>query len=126
MAFNDRDALLGPPVVGTSWEGFAIETLLNTAPFNTESGFYRSSNGTEIDLLLNIPNQGLWAIEIKRAASAKPRRGFYAVCDDLQPNKRLLVAPGDERYPIGEGVEAVGLRLRLLAQQLTQGFGNAG
>ena len=68
---------------------------------------------------MDIPGQGLWAIEIKRAtATARPRRGFYTACADLQPAKRLLVYPGAERYPIGEGVEVVGLRL--LAEQLRQ------
>lgn len=116
LGIADFDTLLGHSVVGNSWEGFVIENLQNAAPFNTTSGFYRNSNGAEVDLILDVPRQGLWAIEIKRAAHAKPRRGFYAACEDLQPVKRLLVYPGHDRYPIGEGVEAIGLRL--LVQQL--------
>ena len=103
-------------MVGASWEGFALENLLDAAPFNTASGFYRSSNGAEVDLLLEVPGQGLWAIEIKRAGNARPRRGFHSACDDIQPARRLLVHAGDERYPIGDGVEALGLRL--LAEEL--------
>lgn len=111
LGIGDFDGLLGHPVVGASWEGFVLESLLNAAPFNTASGFYRTSNGAEVDLLLDIPGQGLWAIEIKRSATARPRRGFHAACADLQPARRLLVHPGTERYAIGDGVEAVGLRL---------------
>lgn len=118
LGIHDADTLLGHPVVGNSWEGFCMENLLNAAPFNTTSGFYRSSAGAEIDLLLDIAGQGLWAIEIKRSATAKLRRGFHQACEDLQPAKRLLVYPGNERYPIGEGVEVVGLRL--LVEQLQQ------
>ena len=118
LGIGDFDSLLGHPVVGASWEGFALENLLDAAPFNTASGFYRSSNGAEVDLLLEVPGQGLWAIEIKRAANARPRRGFHSACDDIQPARRLLVHAGDERYPIGDGVEAVGLRL--LAEELRQ------
>lgn len=120
LGIHDFDTLLGHPVVGNSWEGFCIENLLNAAPFNSHAGFYRSSAGAEIDLLLDIAGQGLWAIEIKRSATAKPRRGFYQACEDLQPAKRLLVYPGNEHYPIGEGVEAVGLRL--LAEALQGGI----
>jgi predicted AAA+ superfamily ATPase len=116
LGISDFDSLLGHPVVGASWEGFALENLLDAAPFNTVSGFYRSSNGAEIDLLLEVPGQGLWAIEIKRAATARPRRGFHTACLDLQPTRRLLVYPGSERYPIGNNVEAVGLRQ--LAEEL--------
>ncbi|MDP2751754.1 MAG: ATP-binding protein [Rhodocyclaceae bacterium] len=103
--------LLGHPVVGNSWEGFVIENLLNAAPFNTTSGFYRTSNGIEIDLLLDIPGQGLWIIEIKRGAEAKPRRGFYLACEDLKPTQRFLVTSGHDHYSIGNGVEAIGLQV---------------
>ena len=82
------DALLSHPVVGHSWEGFAIETLLNAAPVNTSSGFYRTSNGAELDLVLDIPGQGVWASEVKRGLVAKPKRGFYSACDDIGPARR--------------------------------------
>ena len=118
LGIGDFDGLLGHPVVGASWEGFALENLLDAAPFNTVPGFYRSSNGAEVDLLLDVPGQGLWAIEIKRAANARPQRGFHSACDDIQPVRRLLVHAGDERYPVGDAVEAVGLRL--LSEELRQ------
>jgi predicted AAA+ superfamily ATPase len=93
--------------------------LLNAAPLNTSSGFYRTSNGAEVDLLLDMPGHGLWAIEIKRGADSKPRRGFYSACEDLQPAKRWLLYPGSETYPVGEGVQVIGLRaLSGLVQQL--------
>jgi predicted AAA+ superfamily ATPase len=116
LGIADLDGVLGHPVVGNSWEGFVLECLLDVAPLNTGAGFYRTSNGAEIDLVLDVPGRGLWAIEIKRAAMARPRRGFYAACGDLRPTRRLMVHPGAECYPIGDGVEAIGLRL--LADQL--------
>jgi len=110
LGITSNEALLSHPVLGNSWEGFAVETLLNTAPLNSASGFYRSSNGAEIDLLLDMPGQGLWAIEIKRGAASKPRRGFYAACEDLKPAKRWMVHGGPDRYPLGDEVQAIGLR----------------
>ena len=110
LGIDSQDALLSHPVVGNSWEGFVVETLLNAAPLNTSSGFYRTSNGAEIDLLLNLPGHGLWAIEIKRSATRKPRRGFYSACDDLKPDRRFLVQGGHGSYPLGDRVEALGLR----------------
>jgi predicted AAA+ superfamily ATPase len=110
LGLGSHDRLLSHPVVGNSWEGFAVETLLNAAPINSSSGFYRTSNGAEVDLLLDIPGQGLWAIEIKRSSTAKPRRGFHAACEDLKPQRRWLVHGGTDRYPLGAGVHALGLR----------------
>lgn len=119
LGIASLEVLLSHPVLGNSWEGFAIETLLNAAPLNTNRGFYRTSNGAEVDLLLEIPGAGLWAIEIKRGANSKPRRGFYAACDDIQPTQRWLVHAGHDRYPLGDGVQAIGLReLALTLQQL--------
>ena len=114
-----HDALLSHPVVGNSWEGFALETLINAAPLNTSSGFYRTSNGAEVDLLLDMPGHGLWAMEVKRGAASKPRRGFYSACEDLKPVKRWLVYPGAETYPVGDGVQVIGLRALIgVIQQL--------
>ena len=106
----DRDSLLGHPVVGTSWEGFVIENLINAAPAFTVPGFYRTSGGAEIDLLLELPGGERWAIEIKRSRAAKPARGFYEACEDLKPARRFVVHGGVDRFPVSSDVEAVGVR----------------
>jgi uncharacterized protein len=106
----DRDSLLGHPVVGTSWEGFVIENLINAAPAFTVPGFYRTSGGAEIDLLLELPGGERWAIEIKRSRAAKPARGFYEACEDLKPARRFVVHGGADRFQVSSDVEAIGLR----------------
>jgi len=75
----------------------------------TIAGFYRTTVGAEIDLLLEIPGHGLRAVEIKRSLSAKPGKGFYIACEDLKPDRRFLVNAGSDRYPIRDGVDAIGL-----------------
>jgi hypothetical protein len=109
--------LSGHPVVGMSWEGFVIETLLAAAPWRTQAYFYRTSAGAEIDLVLEQPDGHLWAIEIKRGLSAKPERGFYQAIEDIQPARAFLVHAGDDRYPISEDIAAVGVRR--LAEELS-------
>ncbi len=110
LGIASLDDLLAHPVVGNSWEGLAIEALLNAAPINTSSGFYRTSNGAEIDLVMNIPGQGVWAFEIKRGMASAPRRGFYSACEDIAPAKRFVVYPTGDSYPLGAGVQALSLR----------------
>jgi len=110
LNIEDHEALLGHPVSGTSWEGFVIENLIGVAPQRTAPLFYRTSAGAEIDLLLEIPKHGLWAIEIKRGLSARPRKGFFLACEDLKPSRRFLVNAGAERYGIDAGTEVIGLR----------------
>ena len=105
----DRESLLGHPVVGGSWEGFVIENLIAAAPARTSPMFYRTGAGAEIDLLLEMPRHGLWAIEIKLGFTPRPGKGFFIACEDLKPARRLVVNGGDENYPLRDGVEVIGL-----------------
>lgn len=109
LGIRDNEELLGHPVVGPSWEGFVIETLIEAAPEGTQPYFYRTSAGAEIDLLLALPGGKLWAVEVKRSLSPRPEKGFHIACADLDPERRLLVYPGDDSFPVGGGVTAVGL-----------------
>jgi len=109
LGVADYNDLSGHPVVGASWEGFVIENLLAAAPDNTKASFYRTAAGAEIDLVLEIPKHGLWAIEIKRGLTARPERGFHMACDDVQPTRRLVVNGGQERYPLSPDLEAISL-----------------
>ena len=103
------DALNDHPIVGPSWEGFVIETLINCAPGWTTPFYYRTSAGAEIDLILELPGGVLWAIEVKRSLSPKVERGFHIACDDLKPQRRLVVYAGAERVPLPNGIEAISL-----------------
>jgi predicted AAA+ superfamily ATPase len=109
LGIADLEALLAHPVVGGSWEGFVIENLLAAAPEGTEASYYRTSGGAEIDLLLHLPGRERWAVEVKRGTAPRADRGFHAACSDLRPNRRYVVYPGSERFPLGQGVEAVSL-----------------
>jgi predicted AAA+ superfamily ATPase len=109
LAIPDKETLLGHPVVGQSWECFAIENLLVSAADKVQGYFYRTSGGAEIDLLLAWPDGSLWAVEIKRSLSPKVERGFHAACDDLAPARKFVVYPGQERYRIAPDIEAISL-----------------
>ena len=110
LGIEDHNELAGHPVVGASWEGFVVENLLAAAPARTEASFYRSAGGAEIDLVLDLPKDGRWAIEIKRSLTARPEKGFYQACDDIKPDRRFLVYPGTERYPATADTEVIGVR----------------
>ena len=110
LGVRSYEELLGHPVCGASWEGFVLENLLCAAPERTLASFYRTTAGAEIDLLLEIPGQGLWAIEVKRSLMARPEKGFYIACEDLQPNRRFVVHAGVGQHPIDAKTTATGLR----------------
>ena len=109
LGLPDREAVLGHPVAGASWEGFVIESLVAAKAEGTEAYFYRTSAGAEIDLLLQRPDGRLWVFEIKRSLSPKVERGFHSACEDLKPDRRILIYPGSETFPLGNGIEVMSL-----------------
>ena len=106
----DLNSLLGHPVVGPSWEGFVIETLLGVAPWEVLPSFYRTANGAEADLVLDLPGQRPWAIEIKRSSNPRLSKGFAIARRDLNAERAFVVYGGERRFPIQRGVEAISLR----------------
>ena len=110
LRLDDLESVLGHPIAGASWEGFVIETLLRAAPERTEASFYRTASGVEVDLVLKLPGDRLWAVEIRRGSAPAVGRGFRVALGDMQPDRAFIVHGGEDRYPKGDGVEAVGLR----------------
>jgi uncharacterized protein len=102
-------AQLGHPIVGQTWESFVAETLITSVPDRTEASYFRTSNGTEVDLVLTLPGEELWAIKVKRTMSPKIERGFHSACADLNPQKRFYVYPGTERFPLDNKTDAIGV-----------------
>lgn len=100
LNIGDMDGLLSHMVVGASWEGYCIETLLACAPQDTQAYFYRSSAGAEVDLVLVVPDGTRYAIEVKRSLSPKLARGFHSACDDLKPAHRWAIYPGKDVFPL--------------------------
>ena len=111
--------VLGHPIVGASWEGFVIETAHAVLPEGAQTHFYRTSAGAEVDLVVTLPGGRRWAIEVKRSLTPKVERGFHHACLDREPERRIVVYPGSESYPMQESIQVMPLR-QLGAELLKQ------
>lgn len=109
LNIKDFSALLSHPVNGFSYEGFIIENIIASLPFGADFGFYRTSAGAEIDLVIKMPSTELIAVDVKRNKTPKVEKGFHIACDDLKCDKRFVVYPGNEKFPLASGVVAIGL-----------------
>ena len=109
LGITTLEDLVGHPVAGLSWEGLMIEALIAGAPRGTTAHFYRTAAGAEIDLLLTLPGNRQWAIEIKRSLAPKVEKGFHLACADLEPHRACVVYPGKERFPLSADIQAMGL-----------------
>lgn len=93
------DDLYGSPLIGASWESYAIEQLLTALP-RWEASFYRTADGAEIDLVLY--GDRTVAIEMKSSSAPRVSRGFHIAAKDVEAAEKYVVAPLAEpdTYPI--------------------------
>ena len=95
---------------GFSWEGFVIENILRLLRRPDQAYFYRTRDGAEIDLVLKMPGDQVWAIDIK-AGSPKISRGLTVSLDDLKPDRSFVIHTRDDLPPTQgkQGIEFVSL-----------------
>lgn len=101
--------LLGHPVAGASWEGYAIEALIAAAPPTARPYFYRTATGTELDLVLEFSATRRWAFECTRSSAPQVSKGVHLACEDVQAERRILVYTGTLSYPGAGGIEVMPL-----------------
>ncbi len=109
LHLTTRDDVLGHPVAGASWEGFALENILSVMPEGATSWFYRTAAGAEIDLVIEQGSRQRVAIEIKRSLAPSVSKGFHVGCEDITATRRYIVYPGTEQYPVSNGVTVMPL-----------------
>ncbi|MCK4543676.1 MAG: hypothetical protein KAU17_15705, partial [Spirochaetales bacterium] len=62
--------------------------------------FYRTSNGAEIDLILEIGISKM-AVEFKISTAPKVERGFWNSLEDLNISHAWVIAPIEDPYVVG-------------------------
>ena len=85
------DELMGNPMAGASWEGFALENILLHFPRHTAS-FYRTSSGEEIDLVLERKGRR-FGVEFKMSSSPRLSKGVARTIDALGLDFLFIVIP---------------------------------
>ncbi len=108
LDIRTHDDLFSHPILGASFEGFAMENIL-VAARDYEPSFYRTSAGAEIDLILRRGRRTL-ALELKSSSVPRVAKGFWNALKDVAPQEAYVVAPVTESYPIKEDVMAIPLQ----------------
>lgn len=110
LGINAYDALLSNPVLGKSWEGFAIENIHSILPGCAETYFYRTAAGAEIDLVIKMPSSEIWAIEIKYGIAPKLGKHYSKTCDDVGARYKYILYGGEDEFPVGDDINVISLR----------------
>lgn len=102
LKIREHNDLFGHPVYGFSWEGFAMENIISL--FNDwEPSFYRTSNGAEIDLILEHGRQKI-AVEFKSHSAPSVNSSFYEILAELDISDAYVIAPVSDPFPLKNGV----------------------
>ena len=113
LSISDYDPLLSNPVLGKSWEGFVLENIHTVLPRGGQTYFYRTAAGAEIDLVIQMPNGDVWAIEVKHSLAPKLGKHFNETCEDIGATHKFVVYSGDDEFGIGNDVQVISLRRML-------------
>jgi predicted AAA+ superfamily ATPase len=109
LNLKSMDMLFSHPKIGASWEGYVVENILNQIDDKWEYSYYRTSNQAEIDLVLQTPDNEVWAIEIKKSSAPKLTRGYHEACKDVKATHKWVVNANNDRYPLAQETEVIGL-----------------
>ena len=104
-------------VVGHSWEGYCIEQICQLLPHHIQPYYYRTHDGSEMDLVLVKGVKPLACIEIKYSLSPSATRGMNESIRDLKTPKNFILTPGNEmNYPLRKDLRVTDLNTFLLKE----------
>jgi predicted AAA+ superfamily ATPase len=94
--------LLTHPKLGASWEGFALEEILQ-AQQPDQSWFYAVHSGSELDLLMEIGGRRI-GVEFKRADAPHATRSMHLAIADTKLDELWVVYPGTRTYALDKKI----------------------
>lgn len=107
LGIHEAAELIRHPKSGASWEGFALEQVLRMAQPD-DAYFWATHQGAELDLLMFKHGKRV-GVEFKRVDAPSLTSSMRIAMADLKLDALYVVYPGDRRYRLAEGVEAVPL-----------------
>jgi predicted AAA+ superfamily ATPase len=96
-------ALLTHPKLGASWEGFALEEIIQ-AQQPDQIWFYAVHSGSELDLLMEVHGKRV-GVEFKRADAPTATRSMHLAITDLGLDELWVVYPGTRVYALDEKIK---------------------
>ena len=105
-----EDSLRAHPKLGASWEGFALEQVIQMHRAEAGECFFWATHGdAELDLLI-VQGTKKTAYEFKYTSTPRVTRSMHSALGDLNLDRITIVCPGDGAYPLAENVRVAGLK----------------
>lgn len=107
LGIQNFEQLSGHPALGSVWEQVVLSNLKGLYP-NAEFFYYRTTNGAEVDFVMEIQNK-VFAIECKASYAPILSKGNYAAFEDVQPVHTFIVTPSPDSWAMKEAIDVVSL-----------------
>ena len=107
---TDFDGLTGNPIIGSSWESFVVNQLLALKKNQIELFFYRTHQGTEVDLVFVKGLTVVATAEIKYSNSPQLSKGNYLAFEDLKAPVNYVITPSSDDYFFKERIRICSLK----------------
>ncbi|MFB6318432.1 ATP-binding protein [Saccharicrinis sp. FJH54] len=109
LGIKDFFSLSGNPVIGNSWEAFVFNQVYAVRPDGTGIYFYRTHQGTEVDLVFTRGLAVIATAEIKYSNSPKLTKGNFQAFEDLKSPMNFVITPSSDDYLIKERIRVCSL-----------------
>lgn len=107
LGLPTRDAVLAHPKVGASWEGFALQVVVDRLGARpSECFFWATPSGAELDLLV-VRGRVRRGFELKRADAPRLTPSMRIAMQDLRLDSLAVVYPGDAAYALADRIRVV-------------------
>lgn len=109
LRIQSMEQLSGMPILGASFETFALQQILSNQPEDTDLYFYRTHAGTEVDFVLTRASEPVACIEVKYSSTPTLTKSLHAGIDDLKTNQNFIIVPESEVYQKKPNIVIAGL-----------------
>ncbi len=113
LGLRNINEILGSPKMGSSWEGFIIEQIIAFLPKHLHTYFYRTSDGSELDLIIEKGGYPHISIEIKFGSNVRPTKGNTEAIKTLGTKFNFIIIKADEDYLLSNGFRVCGIKIFL-------------
>lgn len=109
LAIHDQKHLNFSVKLGASWEGFALEQVIDVYQAEPEDCFFWATHSeAELDLLI-IKDNVKYGFEFKYSSTPRSTKSMQSALSTLKLDYITVIIPGDSAYYLHENIKVCGL-----------------
>ena len=117
LGIQNDETLLISPKIGASWEGFALEQIVNLLQVDQyDCYFWATHNKAELDLLVTQNGKKI-GFEFKYNDAPKISPSMRIAMLELSLDELTIIYPGEISYSLGKNIQVVGFNEYLSRNQ---------